>query len=119
MTVFYGTARSYSPGAGATAVGAQSEARRATTKVDGLQFDIERLLMITEALWTIMRDEHGYSDEQLVEKIAEIDMRDGKLDGKVKTAQILKCPNCGRTLMKHHPACLYCGAAVAVSPFQR
>lgn len=119
MTIFYGAARSYDSGAHAAAMGAQSDARRATTKAESLQFDIERLLMITEALWTLMKDEHGYSDEQLIEKIADIDMRDGKLDGKVNTPQIMKCPNCGRTLMKHHPACLYCGTAVAVSPFQR
>ncbi|NOY83177.1 MAG: hypothetical protein GXP31_19460 [Kiritimatiellaeota bacterium] len=117
--LFYGSARTYDPSAHTAAAGARSEARRAQTKAESLQLDVERLLMITEALWTIMKEEHGYSDDQLIEKVSEIDMRDGRLDGQVKAAGVLKCPSCGRTLMKHRPVCLYCGAAVAVSPFQR
>ncbi len=117
--LFYGNARTYDPSAHTAAAGARSEARRAQTKAESLELDVERLLMITEALWTIMKEEHGYSDDQLIEKVSEIDMRDGRLDGQAKTPQVLKCPNCGRTLMKHRPVCLYCGAAVAVSPFQR
>jgi len=99
--------------------GGSAGVRRALTEVEEVQHEIERLLMITEALWTIMKEEHGYSDDELIERIALIDMRDGKLDGRVKKSGVLHCPNCGRTISKRHPKCLYCGTPVGVNPFER
>lgn len=100
-----------------------SEAARRTAEVrtqsEAIQGDVERLFMITEALWTILKKEHGYSDEDLGLLIQEIDLRDGKLDGKVSKQQNPTCPECNRTLIGRHQMCLYCGAAVARDPFQR
>lgn len=31
------------------------------TQNDSIQFDIEKLFMITEALWAILKDQHGYT----------------------------------------------------------
>ncbi len=61
-------------------------------------FDVEKLLMITEALWTIIKEQLGYEDEELIRRIEEIDMRDGKLDGKVKGSVNPLCPECQRVL---------------------
>jgi hypothetical protein len=98
----------------ATAVAAQARAR-----AELLHMDVERLLMITEALWTLLKEQHGYTDDVLIRRIQQLDLRDGALDGRVAAAPPLKCPGCGRTLMRRHPRCLYCGAPVAVSPFDR
>ena len=62
---------------------ARADARRADRKADALEFDVERLLMISEALWSILKEQHGYTDEELQSRILQIDMRDGKLDGRV------------------------------------
>src|SRR5712675_2186533 len=78
------------------ASGAQATARQAKTETELMRHDIDRLLMITEALWTFLKKEHGYSDEELVEAITQIDMRDGVLDGKVAKTLPPPCPNCGR-----------------------
>ena len=95
------------------------DSKAAQTKLDIMQVDIERLLMVTEVLWGMVKEQHGYSDDDLINRIAEIDMRDGQLDGRVAPTAPLECPNCHRTLMKKRPVCLYCGTAVALDPFDR
>ena len=103
----------------AAAASAQSEAQRAKTGVELLQCDVERLLMITEALWTFIKQQHGYKDEDLANLVADIDLRDGRLDGRVAPAQPHTCPSCGRTLGKNRPLCYYCGQPVQADPFER
>ena len=86
-----------------------------------IQCDVEKLFMITEALWTILKEKHGCTDAELVQRVQEIDMRDGKLDGRV-TKVNPDCPKCSRKLMGKRPVCLYCGAEVArvdLQPFSR
>ncbi len=117
--MFYGTGIGSDPVAMQSARAASSEAQRASTKVDQIQFDIERLLMITEALWTILKEQHGYDDAELQLRVAQIDMRDGKLDGKVARTAPVKCTKCGKTLLKKRPRCIYCGTPAPPSLFER
>ncbi|MFC4994751.1 hypothetical protein [Rubritalea tangerina] len=103
---------------------AGQEASRAAAQVrtenEAIKFDVEKLFMITEALWEILKHQHGYTDEQLTQMIQDIDLRDGKLDGKVaKTSQPTACSGCGRTLIQRQAKCLYCGVAVTKQPFER
>jgi len=110
----------YDPGARLSAQNAASQAASARGLVREVTKDIERLLMISEALWELLKEQHGYSDDDLAKKIAEIDIRDGKLDGRVSgDAQLAKCAECGRPLGKRRATCLYCGTPVARDPFQR
>jgi hypothetical protein len=82
--------------------------------------DVEKLFMITEALWTILKEQHGYTEDDLIARVEAIDLRDGVLDGKVaKSAVKPDCPECGRKLMGKRPVCLYCGTEVILDPFQR
>jgi len=86
-----------------------------------IQCDVEKLFMLTEALWTILKEKHGCTDAELVQRVQEIDLRDGKLDGKVAKVNP-DCPKCSRKLMGKRPVCLYCGAEVArvdLQPFSR
>ena len=102
-----------------TADSAQQTARDAESAVESLKFDVNRLLMITEAPWTLLKQQHGYKDEDLVKLITEIDLRDGKLDGRVAPSEPRTCPSCGRVAAKNRPVCLYCGKPVPVEPFGR
>ena len=100
----------------------ESASRVATdvrTQNEAITCDVEKLFMITEALWAILKEQHGYTDDNLGQMIQDIDLRDGKLDGKVAKQQNPSCPQCGRTLMGKHPVCLYCGTGVARDPFER
>ena len=99
---------------------ASRTAAEVRTKNESMQFDVEKLFMITQALWTLLQEQHGYSDEDLIQRIQEIDLQDGRLDGKVARSKIRPdCPQCGRKLMGKRPVCLYCGTEVALDPFKR
>jgi hypothetical protein len=99
------------------------DARRKATglegKIEAVKYDIERLLMITEAFWTLLKEQHGYTDADLAKLIAEIDIRDGRLDGRVAASPPSPCPYCGHTLTRKRPFCIYCGQPVAPDPFER
>ena len=99
---------------------AQTGATRSQADIDLLKLYVERLLMITEALWIVLKEQHGYSDEELMRRITEIDLRDGKMDGRVATNEAQVCPQCKRQhVARHRPMCLYCGSAIEAYPFGR
>ncbi|MBL7220224.1 MAG: hypothetical protein ISS69_08925 [Phycisphaerae bacterium] len=102
--------------AAGTASRAAADAR---TQNRETQLDVEKLFMITEALWKMVKEQHGYTDDQLAEIICDIDLRDGQLDGKVARQPNPPCSQCGRMLMGRHPVCLYCGAVAVRGPFER
>ena len=49
------------------------------------------------------------SEEVLLERIRQIDLMDGQLDGKVST-KVKRCTRCNRVMSRRHGRCLYCGA---------
>jgi len=98
---------------------AAGEASQARLDVEDVKLDVEKLLMITEAMWVILKEQLGYDDDELIRRIEEIDMRDGVLDGKVKATVNPDCPECGRKLIGKRPKCLYCGTVVKRDPFER
>ena len=98
------------------AVQAKGEARGATQKTRELDDRLDRALLACEAMWTILRDKLGVTDEQLISRINEIDLSDGKLDGKVRK-QAVTCPKCRRTISPRFPQCMYCGQPIMHDPF--
>jgi hypothetical protein len=62
-----------------------------------LQDRFDRLKLVTMALWTFVRDEKGITEDQLMERVKEIDAFDGSKDGKLKIG-IRKCGKCGKAL---------------------
>jgi hypothetical protein len=109
----------FSPGA-AKAAGdaarAKSKARSVEREVRVLEANLAKTLMICETLWEIVRDQHGLTDKNLHDKLYEVDMRDGVLDGKNQRTSV-KCPNCDHTVSPRHPACIYCGQVIDDSVF--
>ena len=85
---------------------------------EAISLDIEKLFMITEALWTLLKEQHGYTDECLGQMVQDIDLRSGKLDGKRLRPQAPVCVKCRRTLIGGHPVCLYCGTMSTRTPFE-
>ena len=98
---------------------ASSAARNASTDVAILKDDVERLTMISEALWNFIKYHHNLTDEQLHNEIINVDLKDGKLDGKVGATAPQDCPHCHRVLLKNKPRCMYCGETVIQGPFNR
>ena len=95
---------------------AKSKARSVEREVRVLKANLAKSMMINEALWEIVRDQHGLTEEDLHDKLYEVDMRDGILDGK-NQRQAAKCPNCDHTVSPRHPACIYCGQVIDESVF--
>ncbi len=100
----------------AEATEARGAARDAKRGVAELGAQLERTSLACEAMWTILRDKLGVTDVELIERINEIDLSDGKLDGKVRKSAVA-CPSCGRTIARRFPKCIYCGQAIVHDPF--
>jgi hypothetical protein len=88
-----------------------------TLSTDRLERDIERLRMICEAMWRILKDKLGVDDEELVARIAEIDLMDGEADGRKAPKGPAMCPKCNRPNSRRHDFCIYCGAFIRTRPF--
>lgn len=86
-----------------------AEAENAVSDIHALRQEVGRLFLLTEALWQLLKDQHGYTEEVLLRKVAEIDFRDGKLDGRVTHNQPLPCPKCHRPCGHEQTTCLFCG----------
>lgn len=95
---------------------AKGAAREARTQQVEVEARLDRTLLAFEAMWTLLRDKLDLTDQELVQRINELDLSDGKLDGKVRKSPV-SCPSCGRTLSRRFPKCMYCGQAVAHDPF--
>jgi hypothetical protein len=96
---------------------AQAGVAEARAETERLQNDVDRLLMISEALWTFLKKEHGYTDEQLANAVQVIDLRDGKLDGRAPQAPAAPCSKCGKINSARRARCIYCGEVLSVTLF--
>lgn len=91
----------------AAAYGAE-KAMDAVAKVRELEDRVDKLTLITMALWSLLRQVSDVTDEDLLERVKDIDLTDGRLDGKVRQP-VGKCPQCNRVMSQKHKKCLYCG----------
>ena len=100
---------------------AMSASDLASNKIDGLisrkddtQQELEQLTLACQAMWELLRDHIGVTDDQLKAKILEIDARDGMVDGKI-TGEVIDCPHCGQKASTTNPTCQYCGKRLPTS----
>jgi hypothetical protein len=90
----------------------------AKTSVQRLEARCDRLSLLCEALWTMVRDYGGFKEEELLERINLIDLEDGKLDGKKKTAGPRNCPKCSKAVSPRFHKCMFCSTPIQRDPFQ-
>ena len=62
-------------------------------------------------MWEIIRDNTGVTEAMLRAKIEEVDLRDGKADGKI-TRTVMNCPQCGAKTNSKRRHCVMCGEVV-------
>lgn len=96
---------------------AARQAHEAQSRATEVEAKCDRALLVCEALWTILRDKLGVTEEDLVQRVNDLDLTDGRLDGKVRKSKAHSCPSCGRTIAKRFPKCIYCGQLVVHDPF--
>ncbi len=90
------------------------DARAFRDDINQLDERIDRLLLVVDAMWSILK-EHGYNDEQLIQRIRMMDMDDGVADGK-RLAFPQKCTKCDALVEPGRPTCTYCGAVMSGTP---
>ncbi|MDK1288376.1 hypothetical protein [Pseudoalteromonas umbrosa] len=69
----------------------------------------EQLKLVTMAMWTLLKDHSGLTENDLKKYIEKVDLMDGKADGRVNTKEKSDCKGCGRTILTTSLACPYCG----------
>lgn len=87
---------------------AQRRIEQATDRIGELQAQLDRLLLITESMWFVLKDRLKLDDAVLMEMMKQVDSKDGTLDGKA-AATPETCPNCNHTISLRTGRCLYCG----------
>ena len=95
---------------------ADTRADSAKRSVEALENRLDRAMLTMEARWTLLRERYDITDEELGERIVELDMSDGRLDGKVRRPA-LECGQCRRKIPRRFARCMYCGADVQHDPF--
>ena len=71
---------------------------------------VDRLLLVVAAMWSLLEDT-GLTEEQLEQRMQELDESDGVADGKL-TPETVTCANCGAAVPGELPACQFCGTPV-------
>ncbi len=69
---------------------------------------LERLALICQAMWSLLEEKTDLTEDDLVKRVTEIDLKDGRLDGKYEKP-LVKCEECGATISQRFGKCLFCG----------
>ncbi len=92
---------------------AESAARRAENATARLEDQLQRQALIIRSLLEMCSKKGLFNTDEFRELVTEIDLSDGKLDGKYKPmAGPRNCPNCGKVNGKTAMTCMYCQAAL-------
>lgn len=99
-------------------VDAKHTADKASRKVEAsadqikqLTRHVERLSLACQSMWELLREKNGLTEEELEQRILEVDLRDGQADGKM-AVQTFACEDCGRQTNSKRSVCVMCGAPV-------
>lgn len=76
-----------------------------------LESRYDRLAIACQAMWELIQEKTELTEEDLNNKISEVDLRDGTSDGKI-SRQVVDCPDCGRPSNSKRTSCLFCGADI-------
>lgn len=73
-----------------------------------LEERVAYLALICRALFELLQEKTGVTQLELAAKITEVDVRDGKPDGRM-TPQPKQCPACQSMIAPRFNRCLFCG----------
>ncbi len=93
------------------------QAERVGDRLEDVQERLDKMALLNLALWTLLKEKLGVTDAELEARVQELDLQDGKLDGRVGGKPV-DCPDCHRPLHQRHRRCLYCGFQLQSSGFE-
>jgi hypothetical protein len=74
---------------------------------------VDQLLLICSAMWQLLKEKTNLTEDDLINRVAQLDAEDGNADGKLSN-RVQKCVKCDRTIAAKHHRCLYCGHQVHI-----
>ncbi len=80
--------------------------------------ELARLELVCEAMWELVKEKTNLVDDDLLGKMAELDLADGVADGKKAKGGPVMCVKCNRPNSRRHDFCIYCGQHIRSKPFQ-
>ena len=83
----------------------------AASAVDSLKRRIEVMALANQALFEMLQNRLGITEEEVISRMAEIDSRDGVKDGKIG-ASVVKCRRCSKPVSTTRQRCIYCREVV-------
>lgn len=95
---------------------AKADAQDAQYRVRVLEEQLEQTMLGLAAFWALVSDRLQITEENLIEKMTEIDLKDGVQDGRLKKHPVT-CSHCQKTVSSKYIKCFYCGAELKKSPF--
>ncbi|MCP3988165.1 MAG: hypothetical protein GY724_03760 [Actinomycetia bacterium] len=81
--------------------------RRNRDEIDQLDARIDRLLLITEAVWQLLAEKTGLDGNDLAERIRHLDQLDGIEDG--RRQPVASNCDCGAKVNPKSDICQFCG----------
>ena len=89
----------------------KKNSQKLSSRSDELQRQVDFLAMANQARFELVSAKLGITEGDVLERMKEIDGRDGKVDGKMAGITTL-CPQCGRIANTAKNNCIYCGALI-------
>jgi hypothetical protein len=68
----------------------------------------DKLGLVCQAMWSLIQERTGLTERDLLDRVTELDLKDGVLDGKY-TKPPVDCPKCGAKMSRKFNRCLFCG----------
>lgn len=90
---------------------ANHKANSTTEQVRALEAGLQRISLASQAMWELLQERTGATGAELLQKISEIDLRDGRKDGKIGSTVVV-CPQCARNVSSKKLSCIFCGTVI-------
>ena len=94
-----------------------AETDRLRSDVEMLTRELGRQWCVTEALWRVLQEQHGFDETKLRAMVAAVETA-RKPDPRSGAPTAVPCTKCGRPQAKRHPKCIYCGAERVLEVFE-
>lgn len=85
------------------------------SQLNALADRVDTLYLMSLAALELLQTQ-GISRQQILEKMEEIDLRDGKKDGKLAAPSV--CPDCGHKVSSRRQHCFFCGSKLSGTGFR-
>ena len=82
--------------------------RRNRDEIDQLDARIDRLMLVTEAVWQLLAEKAGLNENDLADRVHELDKLDGVEDG--RRQPLASDCSCGAKVNPKVGMCQFCGA---------